>query len=142
MLAAGAKPARLYYATLQACPCTPSLFFPSFFPFLSISHQDLRDQTFPSKHELPPEYPPPPYFPLKRDVRGERRRKEQRKRRKEFRGSDATPLNPGGETLGVFAPDNECVGNRGEDCGEVGVREASSCRDLFLECMCDRGREG
>lgn len=110
---------------------------PSFFPFLSISYQDLRDQTFPSKHELPPEYPPPPYFPLKRDVRGERRRKEQRKRRKEFRGSGATPLNPGGETLAVFAPDNECVGNRGEDCWEVGVREASSCRDLFLECMCE-----
>lgn len=35
----------------------------------------------------------------------------------------------------MFAPDNECVGNCGEDRGEVGVREASSCQDLFLECM-------
>lgn len=39
--------------------------------------------------------------------------------------------------LCMFAPDNECVGNSGDDHGEVGVREASSCRDLFLECMCE-----
>lgn len=49
--------------------------------------------------------------------------------------------------LCMFAPDNECVGNSGDDHGEVGVREASSCRDLFLECMCEcaveeGGREG
>ena len=39
----------------------------------------------------------------------------------------------------MFTPDNECVGNSGEVWEEVGVREALSCRDLFLECLCVRG---
>lgn len=69
LLAAVAKPARPYYATPQAYPYTPSLFFLHFFPFLSISHQDLRDQTFPSEHKLYPESP----LSLKRGVLGEGR---------------------------------------------------------------------
>lgn len=35
LLAAGVKPARPYYATLQAYPCTPSLFFLPFSPSLT-----------------------------------------------------------------------------------------------------------
>lgn len=46
LITTATKPASLYYAILQAYPCTPP---PPLFPhfLLSIFHQDLRDQTFP-----------------------------------------------------------------------------------------------
>lgn len=69
----------------------------------------------------------------------ERQEREREEVRVTVAQRDGTPLNPGGEMLCMFSPDNECVGNSGEYWEEVGVR-GIKLSGPFLG-MCERGRQ-
>lgn len=73
--------------------------------------------------------PPSPCSPWSEACEG-KRAGGGRTRFEKFRGSGPTPLNPGGDTFGMFVPYNERVGKSRDD-----RRGVSSCCDLYLECI-------